>query len=57
MKWAANLTKEFFQNSFYKISPYFEEKLSEVATFRDCIYEGFEKKNCNSPGSDNSDPI
>jgi hypothetical protein len=42
MKWAANLTKDFFQNSSYKISPYFEEKLSEVATFRDCIYEGFE---------------
>jgi len=36
--------KRFFQNSSYKISPYFEEKLSEVATFRECIYEGFAKK-------------
>jgi hypothetical protein len=36
--------KRFFQNSSYKVSPYIEEKLSEVATFRECIYEGFAKK-------------
>lgn len=38
------LQKVFFRIHFTKSRPYFEEKLSEVATFRDCIYEDFETK-------------